>query len=163
MTDVAIEQYAYVLKRAFDESEHSFVRNLQSTSPEHWTAIVAGQPFGRSIGYIAWHTVAAKHLYWDHAFGDRKLTGNYTGLGLTGRHRTLPEVIAYGRKWHEAWLHSLDPLTADDLESPTTAHWGEVVPMRRVIAAMIEHDLYHAGEINHLRAQLERNDGPPGG
>ena len=32
---------------------HSFVRNLDSTSSQQWDAIVPGQPFGRSIGYIA--------------------------------------------------------------------------------------------------------------
>ena len=30
---------------------------------------------------------------------------------------------------------------------------------RWIIAVMIEHDLYHAGEINHIRALRQGNDG----
>ena len=30
--------------------------------------------------------------------------------------------------------------------------------MRWIISVMIEHDVYHAGEINHLRALMQGND-----
>ena len=32
---------------------------------------------------------------------------------------------------------------------------------RWLISAMIEHDLYHSGEINHVRALLQGNDAWP--
>jgi uncharacterized damage-inducible protein DinB len=156
------EAYRYFCIRAFEKGEHSFVRNLESTTEEHWDALVPGQPFGRSIGYIAWHTVAGKHLYWDHAFGEKKLTGDYTGQGVTNPRRTRDEVIAYGRKWQAAWLESLGTVTEADLEGPSTAHWGQPLSLRRIIVAVIEHDIYHAGEINHLRALLDGSDRTPG-
>ena len=162
MAGPPIEAYLYLLRRAFEAGEHSFVRNLQGVTEQHWDVILPGQPFGRTIGYIAWHTVAGKHLYWDHAFGEKKLTGDYTGLGVRSPRRTVDEVIRFGRKWHEAWLERVAAMTEADLEQPTTAHWGSVLSMRRVVAAMIEHDLYHAGEINHLRAQLDGTDKAPG-
>jgi len=161
MPGPAVEAFLYLLRRAFDEGEHSFVRNLESTTVQQWDAIVPGQPFGRSIGYIAWHTVAAKQLYWDHAFGERRLTGAITGQGVHNPRRLLDDVLAHGRRWHARWLESVAALEDLALEQPTTAHWGAVVSMRRVVAAIIEHDLYHAGEINHLRAILDGTDKAP--
>ena len=37
-------------------------------------------------------------------------------------------------------------------------HWGEAVATLRIIRTTSEHDLYHAGEINHLRALLDGTD-----
>ena len=37
-------------------------------------------------------------------------------------------------------------------------NWGELRPTRWIIAAMITHDAYHAGEINHLRSLLDGDD-----
>ena len=162
MPGPAIETYLYLLNRAFDSGEHGFVRNLGGVDERYWDALAPGQPFGRSIGYIAWHTAAGKHLYWDHAFGSKTLTGDITGEGVRNPRRTVSDVLDYARTWHAKWMESVSALTDADLESPTTAHWGQVLSMRRVIAAMIEHDLYHAGEINHLRAQLDGTDRSPG-
>ncbi len=153
-----VESFLYLLRRAFDEGEHSFARNLQSTSDRDWDAIIPGQPFGRSIGFIAWHTVAGKHLYWDHAFGSKTLTGDYTSEGVLEPRRTLDEVLAYGREWQAKWLERLEALADEALAGPTTAHWGQTLSLRRVVAAVIEHDIYHAGEINHLRALLDGTD-----
>jgi hypothetical protein len=45
------------------------------------------------------------------------------------------------------------------LEDPRTNHLREAVPIRWFIAVMIQHYAYHAGEINHIRALHQRNDG----
>ena len=37
-------------------------------------------------------------------------------------------------------------------------NWGELRPTRWIVAAMITHDAYHAGEINHLRSMLGSDD-----
>ncbi len=37
-------------------------------------------------------------------------------------------------------------------------NWGEPAETRWIISEIIEHDLYHAGEINHLRAVLQGDD-----
>jgi uncharacterized damage-inducible protein DinB len=162
MAEPATEAYLYLMRRAFDQGEHSFVRNLESTSTHDWDALIPGQLFGRSIGYTAWHNAAGKQLYWDHAFGRQTLTGDITGEGVLEPRRTLADVLEHARRWHERWLESVAALTQADLEAPTTTHWGQVVSMRWVIVAVIEHDLYHAGEINHLRAVLQGNDYAPG-
>ena len=50
---------------------------------------------------------------------------------------------------------------ADDAEMdvPRKAHWGGLVPTRHLIVTMIEHDVYRAGEVNHVRALLQDDDG----
>ena len=37
-----------------------------------------------------------------------------------------------------------------ELERERGTHWGVLVPTERIIRIMIEHDIYHAGEVNHL-------------
>ena len=162
MPEPAVETLLYLFRRAFDEGEHGLARNLAAVTEDQWDAIVPGQPFGRSIGWIAWHAVAGKHLYWDHAFGERRLTGDYTEQGVLSPRRTKDDVIAYGREWQQRWLEKIEQLTDADLQAPTKAHWGATLSMRRVISAVLEHDIYHAGEINHLRAVLDGTDKAPG-
>ena len=37
-------------------------------------------------------------------------------------------------------------------------NWGEERATRWIIAAMVTHDAYHAGEINHIRSMLDGDD-----
>ena len=37
-------------------------------------------------------------------------------------------------------------------------NWGELAETRWIVSVMIEHDLYHAGEINHIRALRQLDD-----
>jgi hypothetical protein len=57
------------------------------------------------------------------------------------------------------WLASIRLLNDDaELDFERLANWGEYLPTRFIIRIMLEHDVYHAGEINHLRAVLQGND-----
>ncbi|HTG42662.1 MAG TPA: DUF664 domain-containing protein, partial [Methylomirabilota bacterium] len=49
---------------------------------------------------------------------------------------------------------------ADDSELDVLrlTNWGEQRPTRWIIATMITHDAYHAGEINHIRSLLDGDD-----
>lgn len=162
MPGAAVDAYLYLLSRAFERGEHSFVGNLRGVTDQEWDTVLPGQPFGRSIGWISWHVAAGKHLYWDHAFGDKTLIGDYVEEGVADPRRTLAEVVAMASQWHGQWVERIQAMSDADLEAPTTMHWGQTLSMRRVIAAIIEHDLYHAGEINHLRALLQGTDKAPG-
>lgn len=44
------------------------------------------------------------------------------------------------------------------LDEPRMTNWGELRPTRWIVAAIIGHDFYHAGEINHLRSTLRTDD-----
>lgn len=37
-------------------------------------------------------------------------------------------------------------------------NWGEPKETRWIVTVMIQHDLYHSGEINHIRALHDRDD-----
>ena len=52
----------------------------------------------------------------------------------------------------------LAALNDDDLLKLRRANWGEMKETRWLIKTLIEHDVYHAGEINHLRALAQQND-----
>jgi hypothetical protein len=45
------------------------------------------------------------------------------------------------------------------LEESRKSHWGEMYPVRFFAGVMIQHYAYHAGEINHIRALHQGNDG----
>ncbi len=45
-----------------------------------------------------------------------------------------------------------------ELDVPRKAHWGEMLPTYDLVVIMLEHDLYHAGEINRTRALLQADD-----
>ena len=62
----------------------------------------------------------------------------------------------------EAHAHLTDAFgeLADDseLDVPRKAHWGEYLPTYDLMVIRLEHDLYHAGEINRTRALLQDDD-----
>lgn len=45
-----------------------------------------------------------------------------------------------------------------ELLRPRRTNWGELKETRWIIGVMIAHDLYHAGEINHLRSLRQGDD-----
>ena len=49
---------------------------------------------------------------------------------------------------------------ADDaeLDRERLTNWGDLLPTRKILRILIAHDLYHAGEINHIRALLQGTD-----
>ena len=42
---------------------------------------------------------------------------------------------------------------------PRPVNWGGNRKTKWIMAMLIRHDIFHAGEINHLRALHQRNDG----
>ena len=69
------------------------------------------------------------------------------------------------RRWRDVfpWLEAAQGRLVDhvaaladdaELDAPRPTNWGERRPTRWIVAAMITHDAYHAGEINHLRSLL---------
>ncbi len=109
------------------------------------------------------HVGACKYMYENHAFGDASLKW---GEPLTNERRlsaVTADAVAELLRWLEAAqravrasVHALD----DDREllRPRRTNWGEMKETRWIIKSMIEHDLYHAGEINRMRALRQEND-----
>jgi uncharacterized damage-inducible protein DinB len=93
-------------------------------------------------------------MYENHAFGDGKLTWADPLVDQPGA-RPILEWLQEG---HRRLRESVAKLDDDELLKPRKTNWGEMKETRWIISVMIEHDLYHAGEINHLRALRQGND-----
>jgi uncharacterized damage-inducible protein DinB len=160
MTGPAATQLVYLLDQAFeDDEEHSLLVNLRDISPDDWHRRIEGVQ--RSIRQLAYHAGVAKHLYADHLFG--AATTSYDSvLRSAPATRDAAEkgvVITWMREGHQKMRDGVASLADGDLETVVRSHWGAMMQKRRLISGIIQHDAYHAGEINHLRAMLQGNDG----
>lgn len=153
----AIEQYLYWMDEAFDgPDEHSLLNNLSSLHDRDWDARPPGGQ--RKAWQIVNHIGACKFMYADHAFAKGELTWE-TVDAATGFSSSPAEIIGWLRRGHDL-LRSHVAAIEDDSELlvERRANWGEMKETRWLVRIMIEHDLYHSGEINHLRSVLQGTD-----
>jgi uncharacterized damage-inducible protein DinB len=146
--------------RGIEESNESqaLLTNLASVGGEAWAALPEGA--ARSIESIALHVGACKIMYDDYAFGGASLrfaTIEVEPWGVGPAPRDA--VIGWLEAAHARLVEHVAALSDDaELDRPRPTNWGELRPTRWIIAAMITHDAYHAGEINHLRSLLGPDD-----
>jgi len=170
MVRVAVEQFLYMMDEAFEKhGEHSLLRNLGSLRPDDWLSVPpGGHRFPRQI---IGHVGACKYVYDNQAFGDGLMTwaDPAGGLGcsieelqsgpdLAEREPAMPAVIDWLGAGHRLIREHVALLDDTELLKPRRRPEGEMKETRWLIGVMIEHDLYHAGEINHLRALRHGND-----
>ena len=161
-----IDALLYLLDDAFrgrgiEESNESqaLLTNLATVSSETWRSLAPGA--SRSIEAIAIHVGACKLMYDDYAFGPGKLQFGTPAVEPWGADGPAPkaELTEWLERSHETLVEHVRALGADDeLDRERMTNWGEPRPTRWIIAAMITHDAYHAGEINHLRSILGGDD-----
>ena len=142
---------------ASDESQ-ALLTNLASVPQAAWTALPAGA--SRSIQSIAIHVGACKIMYDDYAFGTASLRFATPEVEPWGDDPApAAEVTAWLVDAHGRLVSHVRALDGDaELDRPRMTNWGELRPTRWILAAMITHDAYHAGEINHLRSLLGDDD-----
>jgi len=154
MSGAGVEQLLYLMDAAFEADDwHSMLGNLRSVRAEDWTWRPEGG--GRSIALIAGHVAAAKVIYDSHTFGNGQL--GWSDPTLT-QQRSLEETIAWLREGHAALRERVAALDDGELLKPRRVHWGEQIATRDIIRILINHDVYHAGEINHIRALHQGDD-----
>jgi hypothetical protein len=155
-----IEQLLYLMDLAFDAEghEHSLLANIRSLSEEDWRWVPGGA--GRSAFDVVLHVGECKYVYENHAFGDGSMRWNSEGTVPSVKPDTpRGEVLEWLRAGQRVLRSSVAALESDEeLLKPRRANWGEEYETRWLISVMIEHDLYHAGEINHIRALRQGND-----
>jgi uncharacterized damage-inducible protein DinB len=160
-----IDALLYLLEEAFlaggiEESNESqaLLPNLATVPNEAWRAVPDGAV--RSIEAIVVHVGACKIMYDDYAFGSGTLQWATPQVepwpeGAAPR----AEVIPWLEAAHATLVGHVAALADDaELDRPRATNWGEDRPTRWLIAAMITHDAYHAGEINHIRSLLDGDD-----
>ena len=166
MTTPRIDELLLLMERAFGESEHSLLENLASVRDESWAVVPEGGE--RSIRDIVAHVGMFKFMYANHGFDTGDLDyGEAPASPGVERLVSVSAAIEWLREGHEYLVGLIRGLGDDsELEALRKAHWGGLVPTRHIVVTMIEHDVYHAGEVNRTRALLQGDDGwfvPDGG
>jgi uncharacterized damage-inducible protein DinB len=160
-----IETVRYLLDEAFrgvgiEQSNESqaLMPNLRSVPDDAWHQLPDGA--SRSIESIAIHVGACKIMYADYAFGAGTLRfGTPEVEPWQAGTAEMANVFPWLEAAHDAFVEHVTALADDaELDVPRPANWGELRPTRWLIAAIITHDGYHAGEINHLRSLLGTDD-----
>jgi DinB superfamily len=165
MTRIAIEILVRQMNAAYrDDPFHALRKNLASVRPDEWDVRPAGwsvEEFGinpeLSICDLALHVAGAKFMYADRAFGDASL--EWADIRLP-QVRNIEAVLAWLDEGHRALAECLAALQDDaELAAERPAPWR--MPMRReqLIGIVINHDLYHSGEINRQRALIRGTQG----
>ena len=156
----AIDTLAWLIEDAYaGDPAQSLMANLADLQDQDWSALPPG--CGRSIADILEHVAWCKWMYEDYAFGSAAMRGDQPPLvpAAGARARPRDELLAWLAEGHRRWLASVRALPDDaELDRERLTNWGERLPTRAIIRMMIAHDFYHAGEINHIRAQLQGTD-----
>ena len=165
VTRVGIETLLFLLDEAFrgvgiEQSNESqaLMPNLRSVPDDAWHRLPSGA--ARSIESIALHAGSTKLVYGNHAFGDGTLRFDQPEAEpwRPGEAETA-DVLPWLEQIHAEFVDQVVRLADDaELEMSRPANWGEQRPTRWLIAAIITHDAYHAGEINHLRSLMGDDD-----
>lgn len=157
MSRDVLEHLIWSLNQSFrDKTEHSLVANLSSVTTDDLDTVVPGG--GRTMRDLLVHCATVKWMHANHAFGD----------GSATFWSTWPNEDPVGEASYEdlmEWLYDshyeviqMVGLLSDDEEllvkRPT--YFGAQWETRRILDAIAVHDVYHAGEINHLRALLQQ-------
>ena len=164
MSRAVINRLIDLLNAGFDgDAEHSLLGNIREIDAPGWRWKPPGGD--RSIAGVIWHAGSAKYLYWSHAFDDGMMTWEHP-LTSPSHARTIDDALPWIREGHRLFIDGLCALTDDQLTSPRRTHWGMEATVQFAVDTMIRHDVFHAGEINHIRALMQGNDrwgyfGPP--
>lgn len=155
MSQIAVNELLFLMDNAFANSRpHSLVNNLGSVTADDY----AREHDGRSIREMVRHLAAAKHVYDNQAFGDASLFMPNMQERIYDSTATMAEDLDWLHHGHQQLRASVAALEDSALSQPRPVHMGGTLESRMIISIMIEHDLYHAGEINHLRALMQNTD-----
>jgi hypothetical protein len=146
--------------RGIEESNESqgLLTNLATVTEGEWRGLPAGAT--RTIESMVLHVAGCKIMYADYAFGPGRLqwgSPEVEGPWDPGAAPMQP-AIDWLRRSHRSFREHVEGLTDDDLHRDRMTNWGELRPTRWIVATIIGHDFYHAGEINHLRSLLGPDD-----
>jgi hypothetical protein len=157
MSAEIVQHLLHALDQAFEgDRSHSLLSNLGSVGPDDWRWTPPGGH--RSIRDMVQHVGGCKLMYENHAFGDRTLTWADPRVDGIGALESISGAIAWLREGQRVLRQSIAALDDAELARPRRTNWGDMKETRWIIMTMIQHDLFHAGEINHLRALRQRDD-----
>ncbi|MFX0182908.1 MAG: DinB family protein [Candidatus Hodarchaeota archaeon] len=97
-----------------------------------------------TIEYKVVHLAQCKLMYDEYAF--REGTLNWNDLECP----EWPHCVDYLKKAQTRLMASIQIQTDNQLEEFVPTNWGDVWPVKQIIYAMIQHDIYHFGQINTI-------------
>jgi uncharacterized damage-inducible protein DinB len=147
-----ITQLLAMLDSAFEGSRwQSVIGNLEAVPEDAWKRAPGGE--ARAIADLAMHLAYNAFGTQARAFGGGCDEAELTRLA-TAAFATREGTMAFLREHHARLRASIAALTDEDLDTERMTHLGPR-PTPEIIAGVIEHDLYHAGEINAVRALFQ--------
>lgn len=156
MSRAVLDFLSWQLHESFEgKPEHSLIANLSSVTNDTLDQLPPGG--GRTLRDLIVHCASVKRMHVNHALGDRELSWwtTWDGDGKL-EDANLESLTAWLRRAHEEARSAVEALHDDgELLKERTTHWGELRETRLLIDAILIHDIYHAGEINHLRGLLQ--------
>jgi DinB superfamily len=160
----AIDEIVYLLDEAFrgtgieatNESQ-SLLANLSTVEDACWRAVPTGGT--RTIESVVLHVGSCKVMYDEYAFGPGELDWDHLDV-QPWREGAAPrdDAMSWLTRAHERFVGHVRDLRDDELAVPMRTNWGEQREARWLISTILQHDAYHAGEINHIRALLSSDD-----
>ena len=164
MTRIAIELLLRRMDAAYrGDYFHALRKNVESVRPEEWDvrpATWSVEEFGTqpelSICETVLHVAGAKFMYADRAFGDASLEwGDIRPPALD-----MESVLAWLAEGHQQLVAGLAALQDDgELLVERPAPWRMPLVREQLIGIVINHDLYHSGEVNRQRALIRGAEG----
>ena len=159
MTRSGIEQLLYMMDRGFDHDTsfgtwHAFLINMADVRDEDWLWVPEGGK--RSIFDIVQHAGEVKYEYDISIFADGLARGSVPTIEQS---TPREDVVSWLTEGHRRLYDHVEALEDDsELTRPRPDIWGTQHETRWLITQVIQHDLYHAGELNHIRALRHLND-----
>lgn len=159
--DSAVREVLHLLDGAFgvgpERFEESLLENLMSVDESLWALVPEGGE--RSICQIVLHVGSCKEMYRNHAFEDGALTWTSDIVyPWPNSDAPMTEALEWLRASHQRLRDAVARLSDDDLAKERPAPWGALRPTRWLLGVLIQHDSYHAGEINHARSLAHGTD-----
>ena len=159
-----IDLFCYLMDEAFlgpgivqSNESQALMTNLATVEPAMWRARPAGA--SRSIEAIARHVAECKVMYDEYAFGAGRLTWmDHQVTRWPPDEAPMDDVLAWLRESHATLMGHVRALSDADLAQPRRANWGRDEETRWLLSMLLQHDVYHAGEINHIRSLLAGDD-----
>ena len=147
---------------------HALRKNLESVTEVEWKtrplnpSVGPNSEFGEqpelSIADLVLHVGGAKYMYANRAFGD----GTMKWGGIKGpRTHDKETVLAWLDAGHRQLVEGLTALENDAMLDTERSFPGWPTPLTvRILAGIVmNHDLYHSGEINRQRALIRGSEG----
>ena len=158
-SNTAVSALARMADSAFDGQHwHALMRNLGSLREGDWDWVPPGGE--RTIREIVRHAGKCKLIFANQLFGDGTLSWDDAAIthSIDGD-ASAGQMIAWLRETHTAFRDGIAACTDDHLASCPDGYWGKPTELQWSIEVMIQHEVYHAGEINHIRALHHGDDG----